>query len=208
MLLGLPAGYQYIRVPACYRLLRDCDSSMFPERNARGSTHRLPVPNESCRLPASPVITLVLSSPSNTTLRLSYGPVAVSGTDSCRYLSSGSFFSFPSWKGDRFLPAGHQTALVPTRYRLTSPPALILRVIVFLFVTRTVLVILPAGYYRYWYLSVTDFSRYVLKSGNFRSIPWSARVITRRLHAAAGPSGLPVSPGILGLGIPVHFPEG
>lgn len=63
MLVVLPAGYQWIRVPACYRLLRVCDSSPFPERNARGSTRRLPGPIESCRLPASPVITLVLAFP-------------------------------------------------------------------------------------------------------------------------------------------------
>jgi hypothetical protein len=143
---------------------------------------------------------------STTTLRLSYGPVTVSGTDSCRFNLREFFFSFPSSKGARFIPAGHHTALVRTRYRLTSPPV-ILRANFFLYVIRTMLVIIPAGYRSYWYLSATDCSRYVLKSGNFCFIPWSARVITRRLPLVAGPCTLPASPGILGLGYFISFSQ-
>jgi hypothetical protein len=83
----------------------------------------------------------------------------------------------------------------------------IFRVNFFLFVTSTVLVIIPSGYQTYRYLSVTELSRCMLKSGNFCFLLWSARVITRRLPVAAGPCRLPASPGILGLGISFHFPR-
>jgi hypothetical protein len=153
----LPAGYQWIRVPACYRLLRVCgDSSLLPERKGRVSTHRLPGPNESCRLPGvsgyhlrsffSPRRLVLLPSGYHTVLLQCPVPPPA-GINLREFL-----FSFPSSKGAPFLPAGHQTALVPTRYRLTSPPV-ILRVIFFLFVNRSTLVILlvllPAGYQRY-----------------------------------------------------------